>query len=577
MTNQEVACVFAEIADLLEIQGADGFRVNSYRRVARTIDDMAEDIQNVIAEGRLDKLPGIGKSSAEKIRELVETGHLAMREELLDEVPESLLRLLDVPNVGPKKVAMLWKELGITSLDDLRTAIDAGQLAGLKGFGEKTIEKMRRGIDFLERSAGRVRMGEALGVANMLIREIEQMPGVQRVEYAGSLRRGRETVGDLDLLCIAEDGAEIIRRFTELPDVTDILGAGDTKGSVQFKGPQGRTVQVDLRVVPQASFGAAMQYFTGSKEHNVRLRERAVKRGWSLNEYGLCEGERVIAAATEEEVYNALDLPWIPPELREDRDEFSLSEVPQDLLRLEDIRGDLHMHTTASDGRNTIEEMAEQARSHGYDYICITEHSQSSAIAGGLKPDRLRAHIAAVRAAAEQIQGVTIWVGTEVDILTDGTLDYPETLLAELDFVIASIHAGMGTDKEANTRRTIAAMQSPYVNCIGHPTGRLINEREAMPLDIEAVAKEAARTGTALEINASPSRLDLKDQHVRLARDCGATIAINTDAHAIDKLNQMQFGVSTARRGWLRRGDVLNTRTTNEIRQFVQAKRGPQS
>ncbi len=573
MTNQDVARVFEEVANLLEIKGADAFRINSYRRVARTIAELAQDLHDVAARGELAELPGIGKSSAHKIQELLDTNRLQMRAELTAEVPESLLKLLEIPSVGPKKVALLWKERGVQTLDDLKAAIRDGKLAGLKGFGERSIQQIAHGIEFLESSAGRVRLGTGWRIVEEMCAAVRLMAGVQRVEPAGSLRRGRETIGDLDLLCIADDGAGIIRQFTQLPLVTEVMAAGDTKGSVLVEYSPGRAIHVDLRVVPAESFGAAWQYFTGSKEHNVRLRERAVKRGWSLNEYGLTEGRRVIASRTEEEIYTALGLPWLPPELREDRGELELKEAPADLLTREQIRGDLHMHTPASDGRNTIEELAVAALTLGYDYVCITEHSGSSAIANGLKPERLRQHIKEVRAAAKRIKGVTVWIGTEVDILADGKLDYPDKLLAELDFVIASIHSGMGGDETANTWRTLTAMHNPYVNCIGHPTGRLINERAAMALDIEAVAKEAARTGTALEINANHFRLDLKDQHARLARDLGAKLVIATDAHGIDQLDQMRFGVITGRRAWLRKGDVLNTGTARHLAAFVAAKR----
>jgi DNA polymerase (family 10) len=573
MTNADVARVFTEIADLLEIKGEDPFRINSYRRVARTVGDLAVDINDLAARGELASLAGVGKGSAEKIQQLLQTGRLARHEELLAQVPQTLLQLLRIPSVGPKKVALLWKERGIQSLDDLKAAIAAGQLDGLKGIGAKTVEQIQHGIEFLEGGEGRTRLGDAWEVVPRICDALRAAQGVERVEPAGSLRRGRETIGDVDLLCIANDGAAVIRKFTALPGVTSVLGAGGTKGSVLIEAHPGLTIQVDLRVVPAESFGAAWQYFTGSKEHNIRLRERAQKRGWSLNEYGLTEGERIVASRTEEEIYAALGLPWIPPELREDRGELDLKEVPEDLLKQADIRGDLHMHTVASDGRNTIEEMAAAARGLGYKYICITEHSPSSVIANGLSAQRLRQHIKKVQAAAQRIKGLTVWVGTEVDIHADGTLDYPDDLLAELDFVTASIHSGMGRDLEANTRRTLAAMKNPHVHCIGHPTGRLIKEREAMPLDMDAVVQEAARTGTALEINAHYYRLDLKDQHARLAREHGATIAICTDAHAIDQLEQMRFGVITARRGWLRKGDVLNTRPAREVAAFVAAKR----
>jgi DNA polymerase (family 10) len=333
------------------------------------------------------------------------------------------------------------------------------------------------------------------------------------------------------------------------------------------------SLRVELRVVPAASFGAEWRYFTGSKAHNIRMRERAAKRGLTLTEHGLFDGDTCLAAQTEEEIYAALDMPWIPPELREDRGEFELTRVPRDLLLERHIRGDLHMHTVASDGRNTVEEMAAAAGDKGYEYICITEHSRSSAFAGGLQEGVLHGHIKDVRAVAERISALEVWVGAEVDILSDGTLDYADELLSQLDFVTASVHQGLGQNLEQNTRRTLAAIRSPYVNCIGHPTGRLINQREAMAIDIEAVAKEAARTGTALEVNANNFRLDLKDEHIRIARDVGATIVISTDAHGIDQFDQMRFGVMTARRGWARRGDVLNTHSADEVRAFVAAKR----
>ena len=575
MINAEIARVFEEVADMLEIKGEDVFRVNSYRRVARTIDDLATDIGEVAARGELAKLPGVGKSSAAKIQELLDTGRLKFREQLAQEVPESVLELLRIPGMGPKKVALLWQQRKIDSLDSLKKAIRAGGLDDLKGFGKKTVEQISEGIEFLQRSAGRTRLGDAWVIAQEFRAAITAMKGVKRVEQAGSLRRGRETVGDLDLLCIAADGERVIKAFTQLPGVSKVLAAGGTKGSVLVEWSPRDTIQIDLRVVPRESFGAAWQYFTGSKEHNVHLRQLAVKRGWSLNEYSLSEAKagKVIASRTEEGIYQALDLPWIPPELREDRGEFEPDAIPPDLLTEGDIRGDLHMHTTASDGRNTIEEMAQAAKALGYKYICVTEHSQSSTIADGLDPEHLEALIADVREADRKIKGVKIWAGTEVDILADGSLDYDNDLLAKLDFVIASIHAGLGKDLRTNTERTIAAMRNPYVNMIGHPTGRMINIRKPMTLDMEAICREAARTSTALEINASTYRLDLKDQHARLARDVGATVAICTDAHGIEKLDQMRYGVLTARRAGLRKSDVLNTWTVKKIEQFVAAKR----
>ena len=575
MTNEDVARIFEEIADMLEIDGQDAFRVNSYRRVARTIDDLNEDLHDIAARGEIAALAGVGKSSAAKIQELLDTGKLKLREELAAKVPESVLALLQIPGLGPKKVAVLWQQKHIDSLDALKKAVEAGGLDDLKGFGKKSIAQISDGIAFLQKSAGRTRLGDAWEVAEQVRDALSSIAGVRRVESAGSLRRGRETVGDLDFLCIAADGLAVIQEFTKLPGVTKVLASGDTKGSVLIEWRAGNAIQADLRVVPEESFGAAWQYFTGSKEHNVRLRQLALKRGWSLNEYSLSDAktEKIVAARTEEEIYAALDLPWIPPELREDRGEFEPDAVPNDLIATTDLRGDLHMHTSASDGRNTIEEMALRAKELGYEYICITDHSQSSAIANGLSPERLRELIAEVRAADRKIKGIKIWAGTEVDILADGTLDYDDDLLAELDYVVASVHFGLGKDPKVNTERTIAAMRNPFVNQIGHPTGRMINARKPMDLDMAAICRVAAETGTALEINAGPYRLDLKDQHVRMARAAGATICICTDAHGTEKLDRIFFGVMTGRRGGLRKGEVLNTRPAKEIEAFVRNKR----
>jgi DNA polymerase (family 10) len=487
--------------------------------------------------------------------------------------PESVLDLLKLGGLGPKKAAVLWNELQIANLDDLKAAIGAGSLESLSGFGKKSIEKLQQSLEFLERCAGRNRLDVAMRVAETLCEQVSEFKGVSRVEYAGSLRRGKETAGDVDLLCIAEDGEGVIKAFTKIDGAVHVQGAGATKGSILYEHHSRETIQVDLRVVPAESFGAALQYFTGSKEHNVRLRERAQQRGWSLNEYGLTEGETVLASKSEEEIYAKLDLPCYPPELREDRGEFELEAVPEDLLAVADIRCDLHMHTTASDGKNSIEEMAEAAYALKRDMICITDHSQSSVIAGGLSPEQVEQQIEAVRKADAQIKGVAIWVGMEVDILAGGKLDYDDELLAQLDFVIASLHVHKGDDVKENTRRVLGAIENPYVNLIAHPTARLINQRVPMGLDIEAVIKAAAKTGTALEINSSPQRLDLRDTHARLARDNGVVISINTDAHRTVQLANSRYGVLTARRAGLLRDEVLNTWPIERIREFVDTKR----
>jgi DNA polymerase (family 10) len=573
MTNTDVARAFNELANLLDFKGEDTFRVQAYRRVARTVAELPEDVEAVAARGELAGLPGVGDAMADKLQELLGTGRLALRAELAAEVPETLLRLLDVPTLGPKKIALLWKERGIRSLEDLKAALDNGTLIGLRGFGAKSLEHIERGVEFLERSAGLTRLGDAWRVSTQIREAVLAIPGVQQVARSGALRRGCETVRGLDMLCVTDNPAPVLHHFTGLPFVKQVLAVGATWASVMIDVYVGHSMQVALRVVPDKNFGAAWQYFTGNGAHNARLRELAGRRGWTLSEQGLISGKRLVAAKTEEEIYAALNVPWIPPEMREDTGELSLDEVPADLVSVERMRGDMHMHTTASDGRHTLEEMALAARERGYQYICITEHSQSSAIAGGLRVPELLEHVAAIRAAGEKLEDIQLLAGTEVDILADGSLDYPDDVLAKLDFVVASIHSGLGYDVESNTRRTIAAMHNPFVNCIGHPTGRLINERDSIPLDIEAVCREAVRTGTALEINANYYRLDLRDQHARVARDHGATLVINTDAHAVDQLDQMHFGVLTARRAWLRDHDVLNTRTIREVGHFVALKR----
>ena len=573
MTNTDVARAFNELANLLDFKGEDTFRVQAYRRVARTVAELPEDVEAVAARGELAGLPGVGDAMADKLQELLGTGRLALRAELAAEVPETLLRLLDVPTLGPKKIALLWKERGIRSLEDLKAALDNGTLIGLRGFGAKSLEHIERGVEFLERSAGLTRLGDAWRVSTQIREAVLAIPGVQQVARSGALRRGCETVRGLDMLCVTDNPAPVLHHFTGLPFVKQVLAVGATWASVMIDVYVGHSMQVALRVVPDKNFGAAWQYFTGNGAHNARLRELAGRRGWTLSEQGLISGKRLVAAKTEEEIYAALNVPWIPPEMREDTGELSLDKVPADLVSVERMRGDMHMHTTASDGRHTLEEMALAARERGYQYICITEHSQSSAIAGGLRVPELLEHVAAIRAAGEKLEDIQLLAGTEVDILADGSLDYPDDVLAKLDFVVASIHSGLGYDVESNTRRTIAAMHNPFVNCIGHPTGRLINERDSIPLDIEAVCREAVRTGTALEINANYYRLDLRDQHARVARDHGATLVINTDAHAVDQLDQMHFGVLTARRAWLRDHDVLNTRTIREVGHFVALKR----
>lgn len=576
MINNELARVFERIADLLEIDGADGFRINSYRRAGRTIKDMAEDIAVLAQQNRLTELPGIGKGTAERIRQYLETGTIDVLTELEAKVPAGLPALLEIPGMGPKKVALVHAELGVTCLADLKVAIDSGKMAELPGLGAASVKKIADGIAFLESSGGRTPLGVAWPIAEVLTQKVRDLPGVKRAEIAGSLRRGAETIGDIDILCDAADGEKIVRLFVAFDEVKRVLASGATKGSVTVESPGGRELQVDLRVVPAESFGAAWQYFTGSKEHNVRLREMAVKRKWRLNEYGLHAEEKIIASKREEDIYTKLGLPWIPPELREDRGEFEPGEPDDELITLEDIRGDLHMHTLASDGRCTIEEMALAAKARGYRFIAICDHSKSSTIANGLSIERMCKHIDAIRAADTAVASIDVLVGCECDILPNGSLDYPDDILAECDWVVASVHSAMGPSRSGKlspTERTVAAMENRYVSAIGHPTGRLIGKRQPMEMDMTAVVDAAARTGTFLEINASWQRLDLKDAHVRQAIAAGVTLTINTDAHHTDQLEQMIYGVVTARRGGARKRDVINTLTPAALRKRIAGKR----
>ncbi len=569
MINHDVARLFNQIADLLEIKGEDPFRINSYRKAARGIDEWSEDLTSVAQRGELQKIPGVGKGAAERITQYIDQGHITIHRELLDEMPVGLLELLKVPALGPKKVALLYRKLDIHSTETLAKALDDGKIESLPGFGAKSVEKIRDGLKFLERSAGRNPLALAIETAEALADRIRQWPEVKKVELAGSARRAVETVGDLDFVCETDKGRKVVQRFTRISDKAQVLAAGSTKGAILIADPHGHPLQVDLRVIEAESFGAALLYFTGSKAHNVRLREWAIKKGFKLNEYGLFKGDRQVAGRTEADIYKKLGLPWMPPEVREDRGEIEAKSDFSDLVDLDDIRGDLHVHTDASDGRNSLEEMIEAARQRGYAYLGITDHSQSSAIANGLTPDRLERHVETIRAAAKKAKGITVLAGTECDILADGRLDYPDDVLAELDIVTASIHSAQGQDRDRITKRTIDAMENPHVDMIGHPSGRLLGKREAMNLDWEKIFETAARTQTALEVSASWHRLDLKDVHVRQAIEAGCVLVINTDAHAITNLDQMRWGVLTARRGWAKPENILNTRTIAKLRAWL--------
>jgi DNA polymerase (family 10) len=574
MKNALLSELFEQMADIMEILGEDRFRINSYRKVARIISDMPSDVETALATGRLAETPGVGKSSLAKIEEFVKTGTITAYQQLLKKIPPTLLDLLTIPGMGPKGVKAIYEKLKVTSIAELKDAIASGAVAELSGFGDKKAAGIAKGIEFLERATGRIRLDQALEAADLVIAELDGLTGIQKMQEAGSVRRRAETIGDVDILVAANKGKRIIEAFTKASFVQEVLAAGATKGSAMIR-TESCPVHVDVRVVPRESFGAASQYFTGSKQHNVRLREIAIKAKLKLNEYGLFKGKKKIAGPVEEEIYQKLGLDYIGPLLREDRGEVEAAKnhsLPE-LVESEDIKGDLHVHTDASDGNCDISELARAAKKLGYKYICVTDHSKSSAIASGLSPKELGRQIKQIRKLNEQLKGITILAGTEVDILADSSLDFDNKLLAELDFVIAAIHSGLASPREKVTTRTLKAMDNPYVHCISHPTGRLIGQREAMDIDIGAVVKHAAETGTALEVNANPWRLDLKDTHCKMAIEAGVKLAIGTDAHSIEQLGLMGFGVATAARGWATKADVLNTLSAGKIKEWAASKR----
>ncbi|MCC7206189.1 MAG: DNA polymerase/3'-5' exonuclease PolX [Anaerolineae bacterium] len=552
--------MFETIADLLQVKGEIIHRVMAYRRAAESIRDLPRDVRAVAAEGRLMDIDGIGKVMAEKITELLTTGRLGFYEELTSEIPRGLVDVLRVSGVGPKKAMLFYKSLGIASIPELEAAARAGKLRTLPGMGEKSETKIIEGIEALARRTTRTRIDLALRAAQRALRPLLDLPETIRGDIAGSLRRGRPTIGDLDLLIASYTPDPIMDAFVNGVDVVRVLAQGPTKSSVELTNGQ----QCDLRIVPPEQYGTALVYFTGSKEHNIQLRELARDLGFSLNEWAFTplDGGPELHFATEEEVYARLGMPWIPPELREDRGEIALAlrnELPE-LIAIEDIRADLHMHSTWSDGKLSIRDMAWAARERGLSYIVITDHSQSLGVANGLTPERLRAQREEIRAVdAEMGPDFHVLQGVEMEIRADGQLDLPDDVLAELDVVIASLHVGLRQERAQVTARLLNAIRNPHVDIIGHPRGQLIPRREPADLDMDAVFAAAAETGTALEINASPHRLDLDDVHARQAADMGIRLTIDTDAHSAGELDNLPFGIITARRGRIGPRDVINT------------------
>ncbi|MBM4019799.1 MAG: DNA polymerase/3'-5' exonuclease PolX [Planctomycetes bacterium] len=571
MENSQVAAVFDQIADILEIQGENPFRIRSYRNAARSVGDLSERIADYVAAGKdPEDLPGIGESLAGKIGEILSTGTCRTLEDLRKKLPPHLPDLLKVKGLGPRKVKALWDKLNITSLAELKSAAAAGRIRDLEGMGEKTEQNILKGLATLEAEAGRTGIRQATEHAASIRRHLEGIKAIRRLEPAGSFRRRRETVGDLDFLVIASDRAKAADGILRYESIEDVLARGEEKVSARLASG----VQVDFRFVEDEEFGAAWMYFTGSKAHNIVLRKRAQKDGLKLNEYGLFRGEERIAGRSEEEVFKALGLPWIPPELREDRGEVDAAErgqLPQ-LIEREDIRGDLHAHTNATDGANTLEEMVAAAQARGYEYLAITDHSKAVTVARGLNEAALRKQADRVRAYGEKLKGFWLLAGVEVDILKDGKLDLQEKVLAELDWVCASVHSAMELPEDRMTQRLVAAIRSGVVHCIGHPFGRLIGKRDAIRFDPEKVFAACKESGVCLEINSYPDRLDLPDVHCKRACEVGLTMVVSTDSHKIADLDLVEYGIGVARRGWLEKKDVLNTLSASALRKRLKRK-----
>ncbi|QDV52478.1 DNA polymerase/3'-5' exonuclease PolX [Gimesia fumaroli] len=570
MQNAEIARQFEELADLLEIQGANPFRLRAYRNAARTISGLSESIADIAKNTpkELQELPGIGKDLAEKIETIVETANLPQLEELKEEIPADVVRMLDIPGIGPKKVAFLFKELSIHSLADLKAAAENGVIAEQKGFGKKTEQIILEGLEHLSQAGNRVRLAEAKAQSDEIIHDLGQLDSVQQISEAGSCRRRKETVGDLDILVTSSHPNEVMDALENHELVKAVLARGETKQRVRLNSG----LELDLRVVPEESYGAALLYFTGSKEHNIVLRRRSQDKGLKLNEYGLFKKDKFVSGKTEEEVYQTLGLPWIPPEIREDRMEFAAAdknELPE-LIELKHIRGDLHMHTTATDGTASIQEMAEGALAKGYQYIAITDHSKRVTMANGLDAKRLRAHWKAIDKIQDKVPDIQILKGIECDILEDGSMDLPDDVLREADWVIAVLHYGLKQPQEQINRRLLNAIQNPNVSILGHLSGRLIGKRPGADLNYREILQAAADHGTMLEINAHPMRLDIDDIHAAKAKELGIPIVINTDAHSVKGLDVMQYGVYQARRAGLTKKDVANTKTWKQFQKLLK-------
>jgi DNA polymerase (family 10) len=587
MTNLEISRTLSSIADLLEIQGANPFRVRAYRNAAQFVQDQTVQMKTRVAdEEDLSKLPTIGKDLAAQITELVQTGELSVLEELTKEIPASLIELMDLPGVGPKKAKRLWKELDITTVDELEKAAQAGSIADLEGFGKKSQEKILAGIQQYREHTTRVRIADADALVEPLLEHMRELKELERLEVAGSYRRRRETVGDIDLLAISSKPKAVMKRFLAYPQIQDVEMAGDTRASIRLASG----LDVDLRVLEAKSYGAALVYFTGSKAHNIKLRERAQGEGLRISEYGVFKESKkkkasedeekdpwagkYIAGKTEEEVYAAVDLPWIPPELREDRGEIEAAakgKLPK-LITLKDMRGDLQMHSTWSDGKNSIEEMVSACAELGYEYMAMTDHSKALAMTGGMDAKKIRRQWKEIDKVQKRHPEIRVLKSQEIDILVDGTLDQDDDVIEQLDFVVISIHSHFELPAAKQTERIIKGLSHPHVNVIGHPTGRLINKREPYEMDLEAVLAACKEYNVAVELNAHPERLDLKDTHLMRAVELGLKVLISTDAHRPEELKLMRYGIDQARRAWLTKADVLNTGSLKKLAKALELK-----
>ncbi|GAC1466197.1 MAG: DNA polymerase/3'-5' exonuclease PolX [Gemmatimonadaceae bacterium] len=570
MNNADIAAALGEIAELLELKGESSFRVRAYENAGKTLGGLTEDIRVLVDTGRLEAIKGIGKGIAERVEELLDTGQIGSLDKLRGEFPSGVRTLLSVPGVGPKLARRAYVELGVTSLEDLRRAAEDGRLAALPGLGEKSAENVLRGLSRVNKRDTRISIARALPLVEELMTLLRPCEAIGDLMPAGSLRRWAPTIGDIDLMATSSDAEAVMSTFVTLPLVVHVLGHGPTKSAVVTDNG----LQVDLRIVEKQYLGSLIQHFTGSKDHNIELREYALARGSSLNEYGITDTATgaMKTFENEESFYESLDLQYIPPELREGRGEIAAArrrELPN-LVNMDDIRGELHMHSDWSDGSLPIDEMVRLAADRGYEYVAVTDHSSGAGMAGGASIDRMRAELSRIREVEGNAGGIRVLAGCELEIKRDGSLDFPDEVLEELDWVIASIHSGFNQTEEEMTTRIVRAMENPHVDAIGHPTGRLIGRRQPYAVDLEAIFATAARTNTVLEINSHPDRLDLMDSHARHAIELGALLVINTDAHAPANFDNLHYGVATARRGWAEAGNVLNTRSYDDLMRWLR-------